>query len=126
MWLRLTATEPGTCRIAAEPAAVSSGLCTPAIGVRSPALAEGDSIAYFALNPLGGDGDERRWELGTISHGPGGPELAARLCEQIRAWDQARGTRPVITIHPAGSPDTALPSSAYAIPKFSTRLALTL
>ena len=47
MWLRLTATEPGTCRIAADREAIDSGLCTPAIPTRSPALVEGDSLAYF-------------------------------------------------------------------------------
>jgi hypothetical protein len=31
VWLRMTGTEPDTCRIAAKPAAVESGLCTPAV-----------------------------------------------------------------------------------------------
>src|SRR5262249_39110457 len=45
IWLRLTALEPRTCRIAAERAAVDAGRCTPAIRVRSPALVDGDSLA---------------------------------------------------------------------------------
>ncbi|WP_018504179.1 class I SAM-dependent methyltransferase [Parafrankia discariae] len=49
IWLRLTATEPGCCRIAANPEAVGSALCTPAIAQRSPAIVDGDSLAYLSL-----------------------------------------------------------------------------
>ncbi|MGH3913856.1 MAG: methyltransferase, FxLD system [Pseudonocardiaceae bacterium] len=45
IWLRLTGTEPATCRIAAQPTAIDSGLCAPAFPYRSPALVEGDSLA---------------------------------------------------------------------------------
>jgi protein-L-isoaspartate(D-aspartate) O-methyltransferase len=43
IWLRATATatDPAVCRISAEPAAVTSGLCTPVIKSRTMALAEG-------------------------------------------------------------------------------------
>ncbi|MGH8910549.1 MAG: hypothetical protein ACRD0K_29655 [Egibacteraceae bacterium] len=57
-WLRLTGTEPGTCRIAAEPA-VDAGLCVPAIGSRSPTLVEGASLAHLALRRLDQDATER-------------------------------------------------------------------
>jgi protein-L-isoaspartate(D-aspartate) O-methyltransferase len=40
IWLRATATDPAICRIAATQAAIDSGLCTPAIASRSPALAK--------------------------------------------------------------------------------------
>ncbi len=125
VWLRLTGTEPGTCRIAADPAAVDSGLCTPAIPARSPALVEGDSLAYFALTPLGGDGDDRRWELGAIGHGPAGPDLADRLCEQIHAWNADRDAVPAIVVHPADTPDEEIGTEAFVVTKRSTRLALT-
>ena len=39
--LRATATDPAVCRISVEPAAVTSGLCTPVIKSRTMALAEG-------------------------------------------------------------------------------------
>ena len=52
IWLRATATDPAVCRISAEPAAVTSGLCTPVIRSRTLALAEGDSIAYLTAQRL--------------------------------------------------------------------------
>jgi protein-L-isoaspartate(D-aspartate) O-methyltransferase len=102
VWLRLTATEPGTCRIAAQPSAVESGLCTPAIPARSPALVEGDSLAYFTLRRLPDDGDRRRWELGATGHGPTGSHLAERLTDQIRAWNTDRAAVPSVIAYPVG------------------------
>jgi protein-L-isoaspartate(D-aspartate) O-methyltransferase len=104
IWLRLTATEPGACRIAAQPAAVESGLCTPAIPARSPTLVEGDSLAYFALRRLPDDGDQRRWELGATGHGPTGARLAERLTDQIRAWGSDRAATPTVISYPVDSP----------------------
>jgi protein-L-isoaspartate(D-aspartate) O-methyltransferase len=120
VWLRLTALESGTCRIAAERAAVDAGLCTPAVPVRSPALVERDSLAYFTLRRRE-EGDTRVFELGAIGHGPNGPDLANRMCEQIHAWGLDRTARPSITAYPVDSPDdTAIGDSA--IPKPHTRL----
>jgi protein-L-isoaspartate(D-aspartate) O-methyltransferase len=121
VWLRLTGTEPGSCRIAADPAAVETGLCTPAIPSRSPAVVEGDSLAYFTLRRLDESGARRRWELGAIGHGPAGPHLADRVCEQIRAWDRDRITQPVITAYPADTPDDQL-LGRHAIDKRCVRL----
>jgi protein-L-isoaspartate(D-aspartate) O-methyltransferase len=108
VWLRMTGTEPDTCRIAAEPAAVDSGLCTPAVPSLSPAIVQGDSLAYFVQRRLPEEDTRPRWELGAIGHGPAGQELADRLCEQIHAWDADRDAEPVITIYPAGTPDDQL------------------
>lgn len=123
VWLRLTGTEPGTCRIAADPAAVDTGLCAPAIPSRSPALVEGGSLAYFTQRHRDEDGTGRRWELGAIGHGPAGLDLAGRLCEQIRAWDRDRTAQPVITAYPAGTPDDRLPGG-HVIDKPSARLVI--
>ncbi len=104
VWLRLTSTDPVTCRIAAAPDAVKTGLCTPAIPVRSPALVEDTSLAYLTLRRLDQNGSPgSAWELGAIGHGPAGEQLADRLCDQIRAWDQSRTGQPVITAYPAGA-----------------------
>jgi protein-L-isoaspartate(D-aspartate) O-methyltransferase len=103
IWLRLTATEPGSCRIATTPSAIASGLATPAIPVRTAAVVEGSSIAYLTLRRLD-DAAERRWELGVIAHGPAAAQLAARLCDQIRAWDADRAGQPQITAYPANTP----------------------
>lgn len=103
IWLRLTSTEPTTCRIAATPTAIDSGLCTPAIPTRSPALVDAESLAYLALRRLDND-EAAQWELGAIGHGPAGPDLADRICQQTRAWDWDRTAQPLITAYPAGTP----------------------
>lgn len=106
IWLRLTATEPGTCRIEATPEAVDSGLCAPAIPARSPAIVDvdgdGDSLAYFVLR-RSATTVRRQWELGAVGHGPVGQGLADRLCDQIRAWSRNREHEPTITAYPGGS-----------------------
>ncbi len=98
IWLRMTATEPGTCRIAAESTAVETGLCVPAIPSRSPAIVAGGSLAYFTLRRLDDDANGRS-ELGAIGHGPEGAQLAERLCNSIRQWDDARADVPSIAAH---------------------------
>jgi len=121
IWLRLTGTEPGTCRFAAGPDAVESGLCSPAFPYRSPAVVEENSLAYLTLRGPEPDAAERRWELGAIGHGPAAAQLAERLCEQIRAWGRNRAEQPVITAYPAGVP-VGKPASGQVIAKQFTRL----
>jgi protein-L-isoaspartate(D-aspartate) O-methyltransferase len=104
IWLRLTATEPGTCRIAAQLTAVHAGVCAPAIPARSPALVAGDSLAYLTLRRLADEGDRRRWELGATGHGPTGAELTRRLINHIHTWDHDRAATPTVTAYPVGTP----------------------
>ncbi|HEY1621259.1 MAG TPA: methyltransferase, FxLD system [Streptosporangiaceae bacterium] len=105
IWLRATATDPAVCRIAAEPAAVTSGLCIPVIRSRTMALAEGDSIAYLAAQRL--EAPERGARLGAIGHGPNGARLAERLCRHIDTWGADRAAKPSITIYPDSAPQAA-------------------
>jgi protein-L-isoaspartate(D-aspartate) O-methyltransferase len=105
VWLRATATDPAVCRISAEPAAVTSGLCTPVIRSRTLALAEGDSIAYLTAQRLEAPGHGAR--LGAIGHGPNGASLAERLCNHIGTWGADRMAKPSITIYPHSAPQTA-------------------
>ncbi|WP_041255078.1 methyltransferase, FxLD system [Frankia sp. EAN1pec] len=102
IWLRLTATEPGCCRIEATPEAVKSALCAPAIPQRSPALVDRDSLAYLSLarNHTG----PGRHTLSVISHGPNRHNLADRLIEGIHTWNSDRTATPTVTAHhgPAG------------------------
>ena len=105
IWLRATATDPAVCRISAEPAAVTSGLCTPVIRSRTLALAEGDSVAYLTAQRLEAPGHGAR--LGAIGHGPNGASLAERLCNHIGTWGADRMAKPSITIYPHSAPQTA-------------------
>ncbi|MDQ3402948.1 MAG: methyltransferase, FxLD system, partial [Actinomycetota bacterium] len=107
LWLNLTATDPGTCRIAAAKDAVTSGLCTPVIPIRTPAIADGTSLAYLTHRRL--DGPGRRSELGAIGHGPTGQQLADRFSAQIRLWDRDRDHQPRIDAYPSGTPASQLP-----------------
>ncbi|WP_240746773.1 methyltransferase, FxLD system [Cryptosporangium phraense] len=118
VWLRLTATEPGTCRITADSTAIETGLCDP--GVRSgPAIVEGASFAYFTYRLT-----DQRAELGAVGHGPHGPDFAERLAAQIHAWDQDRTLVPTITAYPAGTLDHQL-ADGTVLNKPATRLVIT-
>ncbi len=99
IWLHLSATHDGTVRIQADQQAVHTGLCTPAIATRSPALVDGDSLAYFTIRRSDTPG---RWHLGAIGHGPLGRQLAARIIEQINAWDTDRTADPHLIAYPTG------------------------
>jgi protein-L-isoaspartate(D-aspartate) O-methyltransferase len=105
IWLRATATDPAVCRISAEPAAVTSGLCTPVIRSRTLALAEGGSVAYLTAQRLDAPGHGAR--LGAVGHGPDGVGLAERLCNHIGTWGADRAAKPSITIYPDSAPKTA-------------------
>jgi protein-L-isoaspartate(D-aspartate) O-methyltransferase len=125
VWLRLTVSEPGTCRITVAPQAVDAGLlCRPAIPARSPALVEGDSLAYLVLRRLTPEGSPAgRWELGAAAYGPAGAQLVERLCDQIRAWDRARAQQPVITAYRAEDADAAA-GRRHLIDKRTARLTI--
>jgi protein-L-isoaspartate(D-aspartate) O-methyltransferase len=98
IWVRATATDPAVCRISAEPAAVTSGLCTPVVKSRTLALAEGDSLAYLAVQRL--EAPQSGFRAGAIGHGPDGTRLAERLCRHIDTWGADRTAKPAITIYP--------------------------
>lgn len=119
IWLHLTAVNDGTVRIQADPQAVASGLCTPAIATRSPALVEGESLAYFTTRRL--PDTPGRWQLGAIGHGPHGEHLATRIVEQIDAWDRDRTADPTILAFPAGTPVPA-DTNGKIIPKLGNTL----
>lgn len=120
VWLRLTATEQGTCRITADRAAVDAKLCTPAIPSRSPALVEGASLAYLALRRPDEGSAEAGWELGAIGHGPAGWDLAGLVCRQIRAWGRDRTAQPVVTAYPVDTSEYIV--GVHAIKKRDSRL----
>jgi protein-L-isoaspartate(D-aspartate) O-methyltransferase len=122
VWLHLAATEPGTCRVAADPIAVEINLCRPAIPVRSPAVIQDGSIAYMTLTRL--ESVEPQWELGAAGHGPLGNILATRICDQIREWDCDRSAEPAVTANQP-SPVTESPGTSLMINKPCTQLLVT-
>ncbi|MBB5159152.1 methyltransferase, FxLD system [Saccharopolyspora phatthalungensis] len=126
IWLWLTATEQGTCRIAADSTAIDAGTCRPAFPDRTPALVESDSLAYLTKpRPVDGPDGKRRYELGATGHGPAAARLAERLVEQIRRFDRDRVAQPVITAYPADTPDENLPTGGVTIDKHHIRMIIT-
>jgi protein-L-isoaspartate(D-aspartate) O-methyltransferase len=75
----------------------------------NPAIIDGDSLAYFALDPLDDKGAQGRWRLGAIGHGPHGQQLAEGFCRHITAWDNDRAAQPTILCYPADT--TTQPTS---------------
>jgi protein-L-isoaspartate(D-aspartate) O-methyltransferase len=105
IWLHLSIAEARTVRIAAGQIAVDTGLCTPAIATRSPALVQGGSLAYLTIRQADGG----RWELGATGHGPDGQRLADLIIDQVGAWDQDRTADPEISAYPTS---VAVPAAA--------------
>lgn len=122
IWLRMTATEPGTCRIATEHAAIEAGICTPAVPSRSPALVDGESFAYLAVRRRDEPDAPARWELGAIGHGPAAGRLTDQIREHILAWDPERTAQPTITLYPADTPVDS--SQAHTIVKPDSALVI--
>jgi len=122
IWLRLTVTDQRVCRIDAH-SDVPSELCDPVQAFRSPALVDGKSLAYLTSRRQE-NGDEVRWELGAIGHGPAAAELVEHLCDEIRAWAPEKDQhKPTLTVHPAGTPDSEFDGAA--IDKTHSRFVLT-
>ncbi|MFD0204654.1 MULTISPECIES: methyltransferase, FxLD system [Saccharothrix] len=122
IWLRLTATDQRVCRIDAH-SDVAPEVCDPIQAFRSPALVDGDSLAYLTSRRQT-NGDEVRWELGAIGHGPAAAELTEHLCDEIRAWTPERDRRkPTLIVYSADTPDSEL--AGPAIDKNHSRFVLT-
>jgi protein-L-isoaspartate(D-aspartate) O-methyltransferase len=98
IWLRMTASDPGTCRIAAQPGAAQSEY-RPVILNRSPAIADGESLAYLGIR-VAEYSSGRGIELYAVGHGPAAEPLTDRLCRQIRLWNTDRRAVPDIICEP--------------------------
>jgi protein-L-isoaspartate(D-aspartate) O-methyltransferase len=108
LWL---ATDPDLCWLKATKDTVDRGLVTGTWKMNITALASGGSLAYRArLRPV--DDEGTAYEYGAYGHGPNGAQLAERLVGHIRTWDRDHraGPDPVLTVHPASTPDGDLPS----------------
>ncbi|MGW8989078.1 methyltransferase, FxLD system [Streptomyces zhihengii] len=122
-------TLPGFCRLAAhqEP---EEGMTVIARDRDAPAIVGEASLAYL-IHVKTKDGDsaqDQQWEWTVHAFGEEGPALAERLAATVRAWDRHiraddndQHADPVLTVHPAGTPDDALPAGDV-LDKESSRL----
>ncbi|MFD3470661.1 methyltransferase, FxLD system [Streptomyces sp. NPDC058682] len=111
-------TLSGFCRLAAhqEP---EEGVTGIAKDRDAPAIVGEASLAYL-IHVKTKDGDSpqnKEWEWTVHAFGEQGPALAERLAATVRAWDRHvraddndQHADPVLTVHPAGTPDDALPA----------------
>ncbi len=121
VWLRATAGDDRVCRLEVTSQALEQGLLRrPAIPVRSPALVDGNSLAYLTITREGAHA-ERPFRLGAVAYGPQAEELARDLVAHIDAWGSDRLTVPRMTITPAA--DAAM--AGHVISKAESRITLT-
>ncbi|WP_274036481.1 methyltransferase, FxLD system [Streptomyces sp. MMBL 11-1] len=111
-------TLSGFCRLAAhqESAEAVTGIAKDR---DAPAILGDASLAYL-IHVQTKDGDRREdkeWEWMAYAFGEQGPELAERLVATVLDWDRHiraeandEHSDPVLTVHPAGTPDDALPA----------------
>ncbi|MEV5271106.1 methyltransferase, FxLD system [Streptomyces werraensis] len=121
VWLRATAGDDRVCRLEVTPQALQQELLRrPAIPVRSPAIVEGNSLAYLTITREGTHA-ERPFRLGAAAYGPQAEELARNLVAHIDAWGSDRLAVPRMTVTPAGCASTA----GHVIAKPESRITLT-
>ncbi|GLW18048.1 hypothetical protein Stsp01_47910 [Streptomyces sp. NBRC 13847] len=117
-------TLPGFCRLALDRSR-DTGLAAVPRGADAAATVEDGSLAYLThvLVQDGETAEERRSEFVVHAFGPAGASLAERMAACVRAWDrQVRGSGyPQLTVHPAGTPDHALPTG-HLLDKACSRL----
>ncbi len=105
-------TLPGFCRLAAH-GEKGAGVTRIAKGGDAPAILGDASLAYLVhVQTRHGDSpDEKEWEWTVHAFGDRGPRLAEQLAATVRTWDRdvRDGGDPVLTVHPAGTPDHRLP-----------------
>ncbi|MFF2226965.1 methyltransferase, FxLD system [Streptomyces globisporus] len=111
-------TLPGFCRLAAsqESAEAVTGIAKDR---DAPAIIGKGSLAYLIYVQTK-DSDRREdmeWEWMAYAFGEQGPALAEQLVATVVAWDRHIRAEdndghadPVLTVHPAGTPDGALPA----------------
>jgi protein-L-isoaspartate(D-aspartate) O-methyltransferase len=103
LWLATNA--PAGVSFGRISAADSSPLIAPSRRWAGAAVHDGNAIAYLTLRLRA----EGVGELGVAACGKDSDQLAARTAGLLRDWSRARPVLPVITAHPAGTPDSQLP-----------------
>ncbi|MEW2635699.1 SAM-dependent methyltransferase [Streptomyces sp. NPDC048389] len=111
-------TLPAFCRLAAHQDP-DEGVTAIAKDRDAPAIVGDASLAYLThLQTQDGERPEdKEWEWVVHAFGEQGPQLAEQLVATVRAWDlhvraedNSEHADPVLTVHPAGSPDDLLPA----------------
>ncbi|MGW2485614.1 methyltransferase, FxLD system [Streptomyces sp. NPDC001606] len=111
-------TLPAFCRLVAHQDR-EEGVTGVAKDRDAPAIVGDASLAYL-IHIQTKDGDrpeDKEWEWVVHAFGEEGPQLADQLAATVRAWDRHvraedndQHADPVLTVHPAGTPDHLLPA----------------
>ncbi|WP_079080649.1 methyltransferase, FxLD system [Streptomyces ardesiacus] len=120
-------TLPAFCRLVAhqEPDAGVTGIAKDR---DAPTILGDASLAYLihVQTRHGERPEDKEWEWFAHAFGEQGPELAAQLAATVRAWDHYvraddndKHVDPVLTVHPAGTPDEVLPAGDVLDKEFS-------
>ncbi|MFF5019510.1 methyltransferase, FxLD system [Streptomyces sp. NPDC001165] len=111
-------TLQGFCRLAAHQDP-NEGVTGIVKDWDAPAVVGEASLAYltYVQTKDGGCPKDKEWEWVVHAFGEQGPALAERLVATVRAWDRHvraddndKHADPVLTVHPAGTPDDLLPA----------------
>jgi protein-L-isoaspartate(D-aspartate) O-methyltransferase len=106
--LWLATAFPGFCRVVLDKSKNTGLISPPGSHTAASAVVDGDSFAYITTR---GAADAPEVEFGAHAYGPHADELAEQLAEQLRIWanEHRGGPGAKFYIHPAGTPDNALP-----------------
>ncbi|WP_079170888.1 methyltransferase, FxLD system [Streptomyces sp. CC53] len=123
-------TLPAFCRLAAHQ---NSGVTAIAEDRDAPAVVGDASLAYLThLQTRHGElPEDKEWEWVVHAFGEQGPQLAEQLAATVRAWDRHvrandndQHADPLLTVHPADTPDDLLPAG-HVLDKEHCRLVVT-
>ncbi|MFD0546337.1 methyltransferase, FxLD system [Streptomyces mexicanus] len=110
-------TLPGLVRLSAH-RDKGTGVTQIAKDGDAPAILGGASLAYLihVQTQRADSPAEKEWEWVVHAFGQHGPQLAEQLAATVRAWDRdvrtndGKQSDPVLTVHPASTPDGQLPA----------------
>jgi protein-L-isoaspartate(D-aspartate) O-methyltransferase len=106
VWLRLVVDEPGAVGLLAHPDRLHpAGGVSPFLLTRTQGVVDGASLGVLVLRRHGEGA-----ELGARGVGPGGAAVADRVRAAIGRWAADPALLPVVSLHPAGTPDDRLPA----------------
>ncbi|WP_328915423.1 MULTISPECIES: methyltransferase, FxLD system [unclassified Streptomyces] len=119
LWL---ATVPsGLCfgRLSVSSSARALGLADPAMRWAGAGLYEGGTLVYITARPVSAEANE----LGLTAHGPDSGKLIGQVSDLLHRWSRERPAQPVVTAHPAVTPDDQLALGAR-VTRPETRLTI--